>query len=167
MERINRQLAEALRALLVIHRQGDGTYELPDKLTAESLIRLARVALREELNFYSVADDLIWNIARHEGYVIPATPVESRGDTREFLKEHGVRNSKEWYEKRGFSPRQVRSLYTTSAFMVRNTDFWRKIIPLEKRETKDVNQLTPTLIQAIDFCLEEGDGTQDETLFKI
>lgn len=167
MERINRQLAEALRAFLVLRRQADGTYVLPDHISCDALIGIAKKALKDELAFYPVADDLIWTVARHEGYVIPTTPVESRGDTREFLKEHNVQNSKEWYKKRGFSPRQVRSLFTTSAFMARNAGFWRKILPLEKRETENVNRLTPTLLQAIDFCLENREGREDATLFKI
>ncbi len=167
MERINRRLAEALRALIVFHRQDDSSYILPDKITADALVRLANVALVDEFTFYPVVDDLVWDIARHEGYMIPSNPVESRGDARDFLEEHGVKNSKEWYVKRGFSPRELRQLYMNSAFMVRNQNFWRKIIPVAKTDATNVNRLAPKLIEAIDFCLDDASGETDAALFKI
>ena len=167
MERINRRLAEALRALLVLHRQDDSSFILPDKIAAENLIRLTNVALGDEFTFYPAVDDLVWDIARHEGYLIPANPVEQRGDAREFLAEHGVNNSKEWFAKRGFAPRELRQLFTNSALMVRNQNFWRKIIPMGKTDAVNVNRLAPKLIEAIDFSLGNDTDETDETLFKI
>lgn len=167
MERINRRLAEALRALLVLYRQDDSSFILPDKISADELVRLTNVALADEFTFYPVADNLVWDVARHEGYMIPTNPVEQRGDARDFLAEHGVENSRQWYEKRGFAPRELRQLFTDGAFMVRNQDFWRKIIPIGKTDAANVNRLAPKLIEAIDFSLGDATNETDGTLFRI
>ena len=39
------------------------------------------------------------DIARHDGYNIPAYPMAGCGDVREFLSDEDVRNVPEWYER--------------------------------------------------------------------
>lgn len=165
-ERVDRDLAEAIRALMVANRDGNGVYHLDPKITPEALVSLVKVALGDELWFYPDADQLVWDVARHMGFIIPACPVESRGDAREFLQEYGVRNAPEWYRARGFDDETLRDFYATSALMARNTAFWRKVVPVPKLASSKASALAPYLVKAIDFCLGEDTGDDDETLFR-
>lgn len=165
MERVNRQLAETVRALLVLWRQDDGSYKLSQNVPAEALLNVAHDACKDELSFTENAGELIWDIARHQGYIIPACPIEARGDAHAFLIEQGVTNADEWYRKRGFSDQQMRSLYTTSAFMARNQQFWRRIIPIPKLAARDASGIAPYVIQALDFCLGTSTPETDPAVF--
>ena len=119
-ERVNRDLAEAIRALLMENRQEDGTFTLDPRITPEALLSLLKEALFDEMWFYPAADQLIWDVARHEGYMIPACPVASRGDTKEFLQG---RNTNFW-RKTLFLPRLAATKASTLApYCVRLIDF--------------------------------------------
>lgn len=165
-ERINRPLAEAVRAMLVLNRDEEGAYHLPPAVTSDALIKLAQEALGNELSFYPEADQLVWNVARHQGYVIPACPVASRGDAKEFLSEYGVKNAEDWYRQRGFDERTLRSFYATSALMARNTSFWRKVVPVPKLSAAKADSFAPCLVEALDFCLGYETAEDDGTLFR-
>lgn len=165
-ERINRPLAEAVRAMLVLNRNEDGEYVLPKAVTSEALINLFKEALGDELTYYPEADQLVWDVARHQGYVIPACPVASRGDAKEFLSEYGVKNAEDWYRQRGFDDRTLRSFYATSALMARNTPFWRKVVPVPKLSASKASTLAPCLVEALDFCLGYETADDDRTLFR-
>lgn len=165
MERINRSLAEAVRALIMGNRQADGTFSLPRQVTTDALLDLVGEALGQELTYYPDINDLIWDVARHQGFVIPACPVESRGDAKAFLQEYGVKNAKEWYAQRGFESKGIDGI-RGAALMARNQRFWRKVIKAPKPSDTDASQLAPYLIQAIDFCLDDLDDEVDPTLFR-
>lgn len=164
--RMDRPLAEAIRAVLMLNRSGaDDAFNLKGKVTSEQLVVLVQEALRNELSFHDDAADLIWEIARNEGFVIPACPVESRGDAKAFLKEEDVKSAEEWYKKRGFTQQEMHNLRTTSAFVARNDAFWRKIIPVPRLASKNPNKLAPYLVQALDFCLNETTPEEDPSVF--
>ena len=165
-ERVNRDLAEAIRALLMENRQEDGTFTLDPRITPEALLSLLKEALFDEMWFYPAADQLIWDVARHECYMIPACPVASRGDTKEFLQEYGVRNADEWYAQRGVSFREMRSFYAAAALMGRNTNFWRKTLFLPRLAATKASTLAPYCVRLIDFCLGDDTSATDETLFR-
>lgn len=165
-ERVDRDLAEAIRALIMENRQEDGTFKLDSRVTSEALLTLLKEALYDEMWFYPAADELVWDVARHEGYVIPACPVASRGDAKEFLQEFGVRNAEEWYEQRGVTFRELRGIYAASALMGRNTGFWRKVFFLPRLAAQSASTLAPYCVRLIDFCLGDDTSATDETLFR-
>lgn len=165
MERVNRSLAETVRALVMANRRKDGTFSLPKEVTPEALMALAREALGDELTYYPDVNDLIWGVARHQGFIIPACPVESRGDAKAFLREYGVSNAREWYAQRGLEAKGIDGL-RGSALMARNQGFWRKVILAPKLADVNASQLAPYLVKAIDFCLDELTDEDDPTLFR-
>lgn len=159
MERANRPLAEALRALLILHKDAQGKFRLPEEVSTQQLLKVVHAALKEEFTYFENAQDVVWDVARHAGYIIPACPVESRGDARAFLAEEGVQNTREWYKARGFSETVLHNLFTTGAFMARNQGFWRRLIALPKCADTSASTLAPYIIEIIDFCL--GDDTKE------
>lgn len=165
-ERVNRDLAEVIRALIMENRQKDGTFKLDPRISSEALLSLLKEALHDEMWFYPAADELVWDVARHEGYVIPACPVASRGDAKEFLSEFGVRNAEEWYQQRGISFHDLRGIYAASALMGRNTNFWRKVFFLPRLSAQSASTLAPYCVRLIDFCLGDDTSATDETLFR-
>ncbi len=165
MERVNRALAESVRALLSLHRQEDGSYILPHDVSAEGLMALMHTALGDEVVRFENAGDVVWEIARYEGYVIPACPAESSGDAHAFLKQEGVSNSSEWYIKRGFSDEEMHKMYAAAAFVARNQKFWRKIIPVPKKALTIASDVVPYIFQAIDFALGDETNKTNQTIF--
>jgi hypothetical protein len=101
MARTNTPLVQALLRLLRAREYAPGEWRFPRGVTTQSLLSLALEALGDDATFYLCADDVVWAIARHQGYIIPACPSEARGDAHAFLVEAGVRNAREWYEARG------------------------------------------------------------------
>lgn len=165
-ERFDRGMAEAIRAFVVRNRNSDGTYSLDPKIAPEALVSLIHEAVGDELSFYPEADQLVWDVARHMGFVIPACPVESRGDAKAFLAEYGVRNADQWYRRFGFDDGVMKNFYATSVLMARNTPFWRKLVPVPKLAVTKASTFAPYLVDALDFCLGYETGADDDRLFR-
>lgn len=164
-ERVNRSLAETVRALLVLYRQNDGRFVLPHSVWVPDVLRLLRDALGDELYYFENAQDAIWEVARHMGYKVSASPVESAGDALAFLQEAGVANADEWYRARGVSDETMHNLYAASCFISRNEPFWRKLIVVPRLSGDAANELAPYAIEALDFALSTTTLTTDQTLF--
>lgn len=166
MVRMNRELAKSVRDLLESRRFSETTYRLPRGVTVANLYHLVAEALGEDFFYYPNADELVWDVARHQGYVIPACPVESRGDARDFLREYGVKNAHEWYLARGLRDDDDSGYYGRSVVMVRNDRFWRRILEVPAVDDSKPDEIVPVLIDALDFALGDDTGETDETLFR-
>jgi hypothetical protein len=166
MARMNRELAKSVRDLLEARRFSETAYRLPRGITAENLYVLVSEALGEDFFYYPNADELVWDVARHQGYVIPSCPVESRGDAREFLQEYGVSNAHDWYLARGLADADGAGYYGRSVLMVRNESFWRRIIEVPAVDDSRPDKIVSALIDALDFALGNDTGEDDITLFR-
>ncbi len=88
------QAVERIRTLLPTSAR-----DLPLGVTLPRLLHLVDETMGEDMRRYPDGRMLIWDIARHDGYNIPAYPMAGCGDVREFLADEGVRTVPEWYER--------------------------------------------------------------------
>lgn len=149
---------------------GAPAYELPAGVSAPRLLGLVGEVLGLDFAFFRAGEMLIWEVARHEGYTIPAYPMAGCGDVREFLADYGARDVPSWYEARGVSREVVADFYAWSCMLVRSRDFWRKILLVPTGDVDAPATLVPHLLRALRFC-ESRQGAMadagDGTLFKL
>lgn len=162
-----RLLAPRLVFLLEGHRGAEGSYELPASVRPARLLGLVSEVLGDDCAFFRAGEMLIWEVARHEGYTIPAYPMAGCGDVREFLADYGARDVPSWYEARGVPRSVVADFYAWSCLMVRNRGFWRKILLVPTVDIDDAARLTPHLLRALRFCEGTATSTEDPTLFRL
>lgn len=167
MARMMRPMGTKLVSLLDGTRRQDGTYALPREVAPVALLGLAGEIGREDLTFFDSAEMLVWDVARHEGYVIPEYPLDSNSEARKFFAEYGVADVPSWYEDRGVPRAKSSSFWLYSAFMARNREFWRKVVVFPKAHLTDANLLAGDVSQAIGFCLSSLTGDDDTRLFSI
>ncbi|WP_028263617.1 hypothetical protein [Atopobium fossor] len=167
MARVMTPMAKHLITLLDSYCTSDGTYELPSTVSVEALMNLALEIGGEDLSFYSKADEVVWAVARHEGYVVPDFPLDSNSEVKGFLAEHGVATTTGWYLKRGLPIMTVTHLWLYSCFMARNLPFWRRLLVFEANEVTDVNRLACYIRDALTFCLSEQTSDDDASLFAV
>ena len=141
--------------------------ELPAGVSAERLLGLVSEVLGADFSFFRAGEMLIWEVARHEGYTIPAYPMAGCGDVREFLAGYGARDVPSWYEARGVSREIVADFYAWSCILVRSRDLWRKILLLPTADVETPATLMPHLLRALRFCEGNAEGTGDPTLFRL
>ena len=130
-----------------------GKLDLPQQVKPEALLKLAQEICRDDLDYFESAEMLVWEVARHEGFVIPDYPLASNSEVKAFLKEYDARDVADWYQKRGL--------------MARNRTFWRKVIVFPKSDMDDANLLARDLCVAVTFCMGKEDGERDSRLFSI
>lgn len=167
MARMMRPVADKLIGLLDGRVTGSNQAALPRGVTAGDLLRLALEVGRDDLMFFESAEMLIWQVARHEGYVIPDYPLAGNGEARKFLAEYGVEDLPSWYELRGVPRAKSARFWSYSAFMARDTRFWRKVIVFPKSDLSDASRLAPVVRDALEFCLSDATGDDDTCLFSI
>ncbi len=188
--RLLRQLAPRLISLLAEYERADGgahrsaacpgkgratgdcyeeepcVYDLPPCVRPSRLLGLVAEVLGDDFAFFPSGEMLIWQVARHEGYNIPAYPMAGCGDCKEFLADYGARDVPSWYEDRGISRQTVASFYAYSCIMARNREYWRKIMLVPVGDVDDANALAAHLVRALRFCDGRQDGAADPTLFR-
>lgn len=162
-----RLLAPRLVSLFEGYRRADGSYGLPAGVRPARLLGLVGEVLGGDFAFFRAGEMLIWEVARHEGYTIPAYPMAGCGDVREFLADYGARDVPSWYEARGVPRPIVADFYAWSCLMVRNRDFWRKILLVPTVDVDDTARLTPHLLRALSFCEGTATNAEDPTLFRL
>lgn len=121
----------------------------------------------EDLQYFENADLLIWEVARHEGFIIPDYPLASSGEARKFLAEYQVEDVNSWYHMRGVPTQVLEHFWQYSAFMARNRRFWRKVIVFPRSDCENSRAIMKNVQQALEFCLTTTDGGTDATLFSI
>lgn len=146
---------------------GVPVYELPAGVSAPRLLGLVGEVLGEDFAFFRAGEMLIWEVARHEGYTIPAYPMAGCGDVREFLADYGARDVPSWYEARGVPREVVADFYAWSCILVRSRDFWRKILLLPATDADNPATLVPHLLRALRFCESHATEVDDPTMFRV
>lgn len=167
MARVMTPMAKRLITLLDSYRTPDGMYELPTTVSAEALMKLALEIGRDELSFFAKADEVVWAVARHEGYIIPDFPLDSNSEVKSFLEEYGATNTTDWYIKHGLSIMSVTHFWLYSCFMARNQLFWRRLFVFRASEVTDANLLARRVHDALTFCLSKQTGDDDHRLFAV
>ena len=130
--------------------------QAPGRVGCERLLQLVDEAMGDDLRRYPDGRMLIWDIARHDGYNIPAYPMAGCGDVREFLSDEDVRNVPEWYERHlGIGRDVYDEMYRYELVMVRNRVLWRRVfvVPSERLQRMD------TLLEELDGWLGFGLGS--------
>ena len=144
-----------------------GKLDLPLQVKPEALLKLAQEICRDDLDYFESAEMLVWEVARHEGFVIPDFPLASNSEVKAFLKEYNARDVADWYQKRGVLRSSYDQFWKSSALMARNRTFWRKVIVFPKSDMDDANLLARDLCVAVTFCMGKEDGERDSRLFSI
>ena len=144
---------------------------LPAPVTCGRVLSLLDEAMGEDLRRYPDGRMLIWDIARHDGYTIPAYPMAGCGDVREFLHDEGVRNVPEWYEQHlGMNRSTYDAMYAYELVMVRNRALWRKVFVVPSTTMAQRSASNGPLLEAMRewmaFGLGETTGHEDPTLFR-
>ena len=140
---------------------------LPSGVSAGRLLGLVGEVLGPDFAFFRAGEMLIWEVARHEGYTIPAYPMAGCGDVREFLADYGARDVPSWYEARGVARSVVADFYAWSCILVRNRDFWRRILLVPTSDVDDPATLMPHLLCALHFCEGHATDADDPALFRL
>ena len=144
-----------------------GKLDLPQQVKPEALLKLAQEICRDDLDYFESAEMLVWEVARHEGFVIPDYPLASNSEVKAFLKEYNARDVADWYQKRGVLRSSYDQFWKSSALMARNRTFWRMVIVFPKSDMDDANLLARDLCVAVTFCMGKEDGERDSRLFSI
>ncbi len=144
-----------------------GKLQLPKQVKPEALLTLVQEICRDDLSYFESAEMLVWDVARHEGYIIPDYPLAGNSEVKAFLKEHGAKDVADWYQKRGVLRSSYDQFWKSSAIMARNRTFWRKVIVFPKSDMDDANLLARDLCVAVTFCMGKEDGERDSRLFSI
>ena len=144
-----------------------GKLDLPQQIKPEALLKLAQEICRDDLDYFGSAEMLVWEVARHEGFVIPDYPLASNSEVKAFLKEYDARDVADWYQKRGVLRSSYDQFWKSSALMARNRTFWRKVIVFPKSDMDDANLLARDLCVAVTFCMGKEDSERDSRLFSI
>lgn len=144
---------------------------LPKPVTCRRLLFLVDEAMGEDLRRYPDGRMLIWDIARHDGYTIPAYPMAGCGDVREFLHDEGVCNVPEWYERHlGIDRAIYDAMYAYELVMVRNRALWRKVFVVPSTVMAQGDATGGLLLEAMRewmaFGLGEATGCEDPALFR-
>ena len=166
MPRAHLALATSLVERLEAHRTRGGVYHLPESVGAQALLGLASEVMRDDLAVYPHGEMLLWDIARHEGYVIPPYPLAGFGEAQQFLADYGAADVPGWYELRGIGPEVTRDFYAYGCVMSRNRSFWRRIWAVPVGDLSDANLLAAWLARAIAFSLGNATDTDDPFLFR-
>lgn len=167
MARLMAPMAVRILELFSRYRDSDGIYHLPKGITSDALLHLVAEVGQQDFAFFEKSDDVIWDVARHEGYIIPEYPLESSSEVKSFLREYQAQNVAQWYLQRGFTLGTITHSWLYAAVMVRNKKFWRKIISFPINRFEEVNFLVQYLDEALSFCLSDERGTDNPTLFAI
>lgn len=140
-------------------------------VTCGHVLRLVDEALGDDLHRYPDGRMLIWDLARHDGYTIPAYPMAGCGDVREFLRDEGVRNVPEWYERHlGMDRSTYDAMYANELVMVRNRALWRKVFVVPTlvmaRTHEDGGPLLEAMRSWVTFSLGLNSDAEDPGLFR-
>ncbi len=156
------QAVERIRTLLPASAQ-----DLPSGVTLPRLLRLVDETMGEDMRRYPDGRMLIWDIARHDGYNIPAYPMAGCGDVREFLADEGVRTVPEWYARHlGIERAVYDEMYAYELVMVRNRALWRKVFVMPVSTINREDALLEELGRWLDFGLGSTTSLDDPTLFR-
>lgn len=129
------------------------------RVGCERLLQLVDEAMGDDLRRYPDGRMLIWDIARHDGYNIPAYPMAGCGDVREFLSDEDVRNVPEWYEHHlGIGRDVYDEMYRYELVMVRNQALWRRVFVVPSGRLKRMDTLLEELDGWLGFGLGSGVG---------
>lgn len=144
---------------------------LPAPVTCGRLLALVDEAMGDDMHRYPDGRMLIWDLARHDGYTIPAYPMAGCGDVREFLHDEGVRNVPEWYERHlGIDRATYDAMYAHELVMVRNRALWRRVfvVPAGVMAQRDTTEgpLLEELRAWLTFALGSTSGAEDARLFR-
>ncbi len=167
MARCKMNLARRLVSLLDGMRTPGGSYDIPHGVTGAALLKLALEVGGDDLTFFEHIDQLVWAVARHEGYVIPDYPMDSNSEVRTFLAEYGAETVGDWYRLRGVSDSVLAEDWRHAALMARNVPFWRKIVPAAKEDLDDPSRVASSVRDALAFCLGSTTGKDDSRLFSV
>lgn len=159
--------AAKLVALLDHLKDENGLFHIPDTVSSDALLSLALEIGGDDLQFFEASDMLVWEVARHEGYIIPDYPLDSNSEARKFFAEHKVDDVPSWYMARGVRKEQTEHFWRYSAFMARNRLFWRRVILFPRSDMESPNKLANSVSAALSFCLTSTTGADDSTLFSI
>ncbi len=129
------------------------------RVGCERLLQLVDEAMGDDLRRYPDGRMLIWDIARHDGYNIPAYPMAGCGDVREFLSDEDVRNVPEWYERHlGIGRDVYDEMYRYELVMVRNRALWRRVFVVPSGRPQRMDTLLEELNGWLGFGLGNGVG---------
>lgn len=167
MARMMRPMARKLVDLLGTYATSDGSYRLPPEVTPERLLALALEIGGDDLMFFDAAEMLVWQVARHEGYVIPDYPLAGNGEAKKFLAEYGVDDVPSWYERRGVPRAKSSQFWLYSAFMARDVVFWRRVDVFPASHLDSANLLAADVRAELLFCLSSATGDDDTRLFSV
>lgn len=133
--------------------------QAPGRVRCERLLQLVDEAMGDDLRRYPDGRMLIWDIARHDGYNIPAYPMAGCGDVREFLSDEGARNIPEWYERHlGIGRNVYDEMYRYDLVMVRNRALWRRVFVVPSCRLEHMDTLLEELDGWLWFGLGNGVG---------
>ena len=167
MARCKMNLARRLVSLLDDMRMPNGTYEIPNGVSGAALLKLALEVGADDLTFFEHIDQLVWAVARHEGYVIPDYPMDSNSEVRAFLAEYGAETVEDWYRLRGVTDAVLAEDWRHAGLMARNVPFWRKIVPASKEDLDNPARVAGPIRDALAFCLSATTGEDDARLFSV
>ena len=133
--------------------------QAPGRVRCERLLQLVDEAMGDDLRRYPDGRMLIWDIARHDGYNIPAYPMAGCGDVREFLSDEDVRNVPEWYERHlGIGRDVYDEMYRYELVIVRNRALWRRVFVVSSGRLQRMDTLLEELDGWLGFGLGSGVG---------
>ena len=144
---------------------------LPAPVTCGRVLSLLTEAMGDDLQIYPDGRMLIWDIARHDGYTIPAYPMAGCGDVREFLHDEGVCNVPAWYERYlGMNRATYDAMYAQELVMVRNRALWRRVFVVSSsvmaQRSASGGPLLEEMRRWIAFALGMASNLEDPQLFK-
>ena len=129
------------------------------RVRCDRLLQLVDEAMGDDLRRYPDGRMLIWDIARHDGYNIPAYPMAGCGDVREFLSDEDVHNVPEWYERHlGIGRDVYDEMYRYELVMVRNRALWRRVFVVPSGRLQQMDMLVDELNEWLGFGLGSGVG---------
>lgn len=135
------------------------------------VLRLLREAAGSELSVFPDGRMLVWDIARHDGYNIPAYPMAGCGDVKEFLADEGARDVPDWYRVHlGMDAATYDDIYKYELVMVRNRLRFRRVwmVPAATMAEGEMSggPLAAAMLEWARFALGECTDEEDSRLFK-
>ena len=147
-----------------------GIGELPGGATCGRVLNLIEECLGPNFQRFPDGRMLIWDLARHDGYTIPAYPMAGCGDVREFLHDEGARNVPDWYRIHlGIDRETYDRIWEWELIMVRNRLEWRRVFMVPSQVMAQTHASAGPLLQAelgwLRFALGTQTGSDDPGLF--
>lgn len=135
------------------------------------VLRLLQEAAGKDLSVFADGRMLVWDIARHDGYNIPAYPMAGCGDIKEFLADEGAHDVPDWYRVHlGMDSGTYKDIYKYELVMVRNRLRFRRVWVVPAATMADAKghggPLASAMLEWARFALGTVTDKEDPRLFK-